>query len=401
MASSPSAAERAEARRRAILSRGSDRLSKLKTTAHGEGSAYLKEDRPLHPMRSQFMGEDSSMPPPSRGTTPFRDSSPSPFTSPSPAPAAAASPAPPDPNVWSQEEQSRFMQALMAGAGGPGLGPPPASTNSTSARSASDNTNANPRAHSARSPSAPPQDNPLAALMSMAGGGAPGAGMEGLADNPLLAMMSQMGFDPSAAAAAAGPQLGQQQQTPRKPPTRLQRALPLIHAVAVWALLAYFVFLRPTGAVADDAPFGGGGFGGLSDGWSSWADPSTWANTGAWIAWDPSKWRRGGTGWWPWAQLARRAPEVGVWEATVGVQPFVYAFLVLEMLLHSFRILSRTDNVRPPALLQLALPHLPPALSSTIVHGMKYLQMGGLVLDDVAFLVMGLAFLVVLAGWMA
>ena len=32
---------------------------------------------------------------------------------------------------------------------------------------------------------------------------------------------------------------------------------------------------------------------------------------------------------------------------------------------------------------------------------MKYLQMGGLVLDDVAFLVMGLAFLVVLAGWMA
>ena len=57
--------------------------------------------------------------------------------------------------------------------------------------------------------------------------------------------------------------------------------------------------------------------------------------------------------------------------------------------------------MRPPALLQLALPHLPPALSSTIVHGMKYLQMGGLVLDDVAFLVMGLAFLVVLAGWMA
>ncbi|KAL1744310.1 hypothetical protein HDZ31DRAFT_82787 [Schizophyllum fasciatum] len=396
MASSPSAAERAEARRRAILSRGSDRLSKLKTTAHGEGASYIKDDRPLNPMRSQFMGEDTSMPPPSRGTTPFRDTSPSPFTSPSPAPAAAA----PDPNVWSQEEQNRFMQALMSGAAGSpsgsSLGPPPTTSNA-SARSASDGST---RAHSARSPSAPPQDNPLAALMNLAGG-APGAGMEGMADNPLLAMMAQMGIDPSGAAAAAGPQFGQQQQTTRKPLTRLQRALPLVHAVAVWALLAYFVFLRPTGAAADDAPFGGGGFGGLANGWSSWADPSTWANTGAWIAWDPSKWRRGGVGWWPWAQLARRAPELGIWETTVGAQPFVYAFLVLEMLLHSVRILSRTDDVRPPALLSLALPHLPPALSGTIVHGMKYLQMGGLVLDDVAFLVMGLAFLVVLAGWMS
>ncbi|TRM63009.1 hypothetical protein BD626DRAFT_44630 [Schizophyllum amplum] len=417
--SSPSASERAEARRRAILSRGSDRLSKLKTTAHGEGAAYLKDDRPLHPSRSQFMAEDSAMPPPSRGTTPFRDTtplrgdSPSPFGGVSPSPFRGASPSPftnssssqapapataaPDPSVWSEDEQARFMRALMAGSGGP-----PPSDNASPGLGAGSEAGAG----AGRSPSLPPQDNPLAALMGMAGGAgmggmggmggpAPGAGLEGLENNPLLSMMQQMGIDPQGLQGLSGqPGQTQQQQKPTKPPSRLQRALPLVHAVAVWTLLAYFVFFRPASAAEMK----------VGSGWGSYGDPQTWMGANSWTSWiafDASKWRRGGAGWWPWAQLARRAPDLGVWETTVGAQPFVYAFLVLEMLLHSVRIVNGVDAVQPPALLALALPHLPPALSSTIVHGMKYVRMAGLVLDDVAFLVLALAALVVVAGWMA
>lgn len=52
-------------------------------------------------------------------------------------------------------------------------------------------------------------------------------------------------------------------------------------------------------------------------------------------------------------------------------------------------------------LLALALPHLPPPFPSIITNGLKYLQMGGLFLDDLAGLIVGLGFLVLLAGWLS
>jgi len=99
-----SAAERAEARRKAILSRGGDRLAKLTSSARGEGAVHLHND-PV-PNISQgmrnFVGEETSMPPPpNRG-------SPSPSSQPS-----YQSTAPLDPSVWSQEQQMQLLQAMM------------------------------------------------------------------------------------------------------------------------------------------------------------------------------------------------------------------------------------------------------------------------------------------------
>jgi GET complex subunit GET2 len=52
-------------------------------------------------------------------------------------------------------------------------------------------------------------------------------------------------------------------------------------------------------------------------------------------------------------------------------------------------------------LVALALPHLPPPFPSIILNILKYFQMGGLFLDDVAGLVVGVGFLILFAGWSA
>jgi hypothetical protein len=57
------------------------------------------------------------------------------------------------------------------------------------------------------------------------------------------------------------------------------------------------------------------------------------------------------------------------------------------------------DAFRPPTLLALVLPSLPPQISAVIVHGMKYMQMGSMVLDDVAAVVVGIGLVIWLATW--
>lgn len=52
-------------------------------------------------------------------------------------------------------------------------------------------------------------------------------------------------------------------------------------------------------------------------------------------------------------------------------------------------------------LLSLVLPHLPPPFPSIIINGLKYLQMAGAFLDDLAGLVVGIGFIVLFAGWFA
>lgn len=53
------------------------------------------------------------------------------------------------------------------------------------------------------------------------------------------------------------------------------------------------------------------------------------------------------------------------------------------------------DNIEPPFLVTLALPHLPPPLPQLILNGLKYLRMGGSFLDDLAGLLFGLGVCVV------
>lgn len=79
--------------------------------------------------------------------------------------------------------------------------------------------------------------------ISQSGGGmpdigpSPPTGDEGM--DQLQALHQMFG---GGGGAAAGP--------PRVPPTRLQKMMPLIHLVAMWGLLAYFVFWKTTAGTA-------------------------------------------------------------------------------------------------------------------------------------------------------
>ncbi|ESK95560.1 hypothetical protein Moror_12634 [Moniliophthora roreri MCA 2997] len=326
-----SAAAKAEARRKAILSRGSDRLAKLTTSARGEdGSAYL--DKPLFSNSARnFVGEETSMP------TPPARLSPSPAP-PSPQPHSDASSGL-DGSVWSEEQQRQLFQALMGAGGG--------------------------------------QDLPRGAGMGV--GPQPGAAPElppELANNPLAAMLfsaANGGTMPPLPPSMLGKAPASQQPQPQvaKPKTTFQKLMPLVHLIAIWILLAYFVFMK---------------------------EPEVQGEVSLLESRDglTSIWRR-------WAELAFRDPKASVdsmgakgW--TVTVVPFFWAFMSLQIGLHSTRIFYGFDNPQLPTLLAMALPHIPPPFPSIIVNGLKYLQMGSILLDDLAILTVGTGLIIWVAG---
>ncbi|KAJ7223239.1 hypothetical protein GGX14DRAFT_427193 [Mycena pura] len=323
-----SSAAAREARRKAILSRGTDRLAKL-TTSSGRSedvvvnsTPELAPDPPLpsFPASTEtpsmanlrnFVGEEAAgMPQPRlRQRVPPRTNT----------NASNASPADqPDPSAWAADQQAQFLQALMGGAPPPGI----------------DGAQANPFT----------AGNPLAALMGMGGGA--GAGMD---------------------ANGGGPDVAGKARDVLPPKTRLQCLLPALHFAAAWALLLYFMVVREPAAHAHDATnVEGLGFA------------------------------------WRWRHLAGPAKgQLGEFATAWGVQmmPFFWAFVTLQLVLHSISIYSGFDAFRPPTLLALALPHLPPPIPSVIVHSIKYFQMGSMFLDDVAAVVVGIGLVVWLATW--
>ncbi|KAF8168444.1 hypothetical protein B0H34DRAFT_761211 [Crassisporium funariophilum] len=337
-----SAAARAEARRKAILSRGTDRLAKLTTSARGEDApAYLHDDPPLPSLSNNakvFLGEDmSNMSTPARLT-------PSPTPSPQPKRRAATpsrnanifeglNSSPPDPSVWLPEQQQQFLQALMNASSSPlpqssPIGDPIPMDSTL-----------------------PPMDNPFDALLGAQNGAGVGGGMF----PPFGPGMSGK--------ASAGNEESQQ--------TKLQKAMPLIHILAMWCLLAYFVL---------------------------WFEPQAHgAVTGENV-------RILGTGLWKrWSELGQQNPLLSNAARTFRVQivPFFWAFTTLQIALHSVRIFSGFNSIQPPMLLALALPHLPQPLPSIIVNALKYMQMGTLFLDDLAGLVVGIGFIIYFSGWFA
>ncbi|KAF9554780.1 hypothetical protein CPC08DRAFT_712650 [Agrocybe pediades] len=361
-----SAAARAEARRKAILSRGTDRLAKLTTSARGEDApAYLHDDPPLASLptsnkTSSFLGEESSNMPTPAG--------PSQSPSPSPQPATTnsnsrkgttpsrnanifenlASGNATDPSVWLPEQQQQFMQALMNASAGS------FSESSTPPQSGM------------------PMDNPFAALMGpqmMMGAGAGGDGAGGNGMFPPMpfgpGMGMGMGMD------GKFPLGMQQQQQQPKEKTKLQKLMPLLHLVAMWCLLAYFVL---------------------------WAEPLAYTEgvTEELGVNAVGMWRR-------WANLGQKSAllENTARRFVVQVVPFFWAFTTLQIVLHSMRIFSGFDSVQPPTLLALALPHLPSPLPSLIINSMKYMQMGSLFLDDLSGLVVGIGFIIYFSGWLA
>lgn len=210
-----SAAERAKARRAALLNRGSDRLAKLTTSARGgEDTTYLQHDRPLGPSLgpslapslTNFLGEDSGASTPVPPSTPQRR----------PLRAESASPA--------------HLHAPSA-----------ASTGYT--RSASMPPSSSLAALAAASPPPPnfedfasglPPGMALPPLFEQILAGA-GAGGGGPGDNPFAALFPQ-----------GMPQMPQDGQTPAPQAPRArtfsQRLLGLLRLVAVLLLVGWAVY---------------------------------------------------------------------------------------------------------------------------------------------------------------
>ncbi|TFK71729.1 hypothetical protein BDN72DRAFT_837308 [Pluteus cervinus] len=334
-----SAAARAEARRKAILARGGDRLAKLTTSARGEDApAYMSEDstRSTSSSARTFVGEEINLPKPQRISP-----SPSPsVASPTPQPPRVASsrstsdsfasigfnPAmTPDPSVWSEDQQAQLLRALMGG----GL------------------------------PHQQQQQGPGGLPGQRASTAPPMSPMEDMLSNMIQQAQSQQAGD-----AGPPPPDFAQLSKPPPPPTTLQKLMPFVHIVAMWGLLAFFV-LR----FGSSAPGGAVGF------FDRWVDLGRKR--------DPARGVGIGTGF------------------SIEPVPFFWAFITLEIMLHSLRIFSGYNAVQPHALIALALPHLPPPFPQIIINGLKYLQMASLVLDDIAALIFGIGILILYSTWFA
>ena len=57
------------------------------------------------------------------------------------------------------------------------------------------------------------------------------------------------------------------------------------------------------------------------------------------------------------------------------------------------------DPIEPPTLLAAVLPHLPPKYRNAITSFLVYARMGGMLIDDIAGLVVGLGILIWSAAW--
>jgi GET complex subunit GET2 len=164
-------------------------------------------DPPLPNITPNFLGEDSIRAPNRNSVSP----------SPSPSPNRRTTPsrnadifeglgtAPPDPSVWLPEQRQQFTQALMNASSSPLPASSPIGEPSMPV-----------------DPSLPPIDNPFAALLAAQAGGGSGGGV----------------FPPFGPGMTGKAPLAN--DVPE--PTKLQKAMPLLHILAMWCLLAYFVF---------------------------------------------------------------------------------------------------------------------------------------------------------------
>ena len=143
---------------------------------------------------SNFIGEDPLPPPPLTSDQSSRHAS-GPRIFPSDTSARLGS-SPPDPSAWSNEQQQQFLQTLLGG-------PPPSEPHPF-------NVNA-------------PVTNSV------------------VPDDPLIALMSSLGVDPGI---GRGTGAASQPKAEAKPKTVIQRLLPILHVITVWALVAFFIFWR-------------------------------------------------------------------------------------------------------------------------------------------------------------
>lgn len=185
-----------------------------------------------------------------------------------------------------------------------------------------------------------PGDDPLMALMSsfaQAGGGGggfpgaprpPGSSADVAPDDPLMALMSSM-TQGGPGGMGGGGMFGAPPAV-EKPKPLAQRLLPLLHIVSVWCLVAWFVLFKEPQTFHTEASSAvlPGGI------WRRWAElGSRTAAESTWGVAAESTWG---------VQVVVRFSSLydTVSLLTLSVQPFFWAFITLELALHSLRIFS-------------------------------------------------------------
>jgi len=321
---------RAEARRKAILSRGTDRLSKLTSSARGEDATYINTESPVTSKTvtsNTFVGEDPpELPLPSHP----RSVSDSAGKQRAELLNDLVNTAPLDPSIWSEAQQEQFMRALGAGSNRGSSEPPLLSAGG-------------PSQPVRRAGSEEPNMNLLNALMAaqQQRPGSPG---------------STTAFSDASSALPVAP----------RPRSKLQKLLPLIHVISVWCLFVFF---------------------------ATWREPTVHHEKSPWQGEENSFWAR-------WARLSPQS--IRTQDKTWQVQPVPFwgALATLELVLFSFRVFSGFDPISPPTILSLALPALPPTLRSTVMNGLRYFQMFGVLLDDIAAALISVGLFVYLSTWL-
>ncbi|BEI85959.1 hypothetical protein CcaverHIS002_0602460 [Cutaneotrichosporon cavernicola] len=360
MSTQTEAQRRAAARKAKILARGNAGLARLAQTARGEEADKLYGDdlrsspagsapssRPETPVQS----EPSSAPrqPASATAAPQPASPTSPTSSkpgwanttpgpPTPATRAAAADPTNLPGMGRDEmpDFNAFMQQMMAGMGpgGPGGQGFPAL--------------AGPGGEGADPFGG---QDPFAALMAQMGGGG------GDGQNPFAGMPPGM-MPPGMMPGMGMPGMGMAPV----PPSKTQRLLPLIHALAVIAFTIFVVvWWEPTMQLVRA--------GGLGVEWSA-----------------------------RWKGLGGRAG--GYVAKTFGHLPVFYAFSTLEAMLLAFRVVIVKPQPRLHPLLANVLPMLPLNIQRIVVTGSKYLGVVGQTYADACLFIFGLGCAVVIAEYL-
>ncbi|KAH7330617.1 hypothetical protein B0J17DRAFT_158042 [Rhizoctonia solani] len=363
---SDTAKARAEARKKAILSGRTNRLAKLTSTARGEeaAAAFIREAQAQEKAQALAQAQAESQPQQNDLALPgFRDSNlrdfvgeSTPITSltPSPGPSRAATPSyvadvssraredsglDSPPPVWTPE-QEELLRRIMGGP--PGAGSPDSG-----------------------------MTDPLAAMMSMFSG--PGGplgdvlgGMGGGNNDGISPALKNLGMGSTMPGIVpmVPPMAQPESRLPESKPF-LVRCLPMLHIIATVSLCLWFVVFGEPAAFA-------------SAGWNELSPTS-------------------GSMWSRWAVLARKESE----SFGIHPMPFILVFITLQLILHSLSIFYNPTPIEPTGIFGMIVPHLPQPFPSIIIHSMKYLKLGGVLLDDLSIVIFILGITVFLSSFTA
>lgn len=347
-------AARIAARRQAILNARGDRLARLTSSARGDdpGGVYAQEiQTATKSTLKTFVGEETALPPPS----PPPPQPPSANNTPT-KPAASSESVPSSttktPKTPKTPENSRIRAAAARESATPEWTPQQQEELLKMLLGADAAYSAQPRLPMPPSATTNTASDPLSN-----------------SENPenILAQMFSS-FNGSADAF-----MGQQAQTAPPPRRTLgQRLIPVLHLLSMIVLVVWFaVFKEPEQVRLNVASAGVKGIE-LEDNF----------------------------GWNRWSRLMSVRPTGDMWSVPT-MSSFFWAFTTVELVLHSLRLISKPAPYRPPFLLELALPHLPPPAPKIIITSLQYLQMGGMILNDLAVLIFGIGMVVLISSWKA